>query len=265
MMVGFFFYEHYSPVERAALPTRVWFYPNFAIWTAMSLFPYTWFTAAFLQLTSYWQDTFKWDPIITAVHFLPFGLTAFLSVFFLSTYLQRKLSDKKLVTLEGVLIVTGTILFAFIDRPSRYWSFGFPALIIGANGAALFYAHVNISVFKSTPASQSGVVGAILNSAFQLGSAVGAAATTAIQTNVDSKQPDPSTSYKGRQAAFWFLLGVIVVEVIAFLIFFKEPSVPAGGDSGPDLNSKSIDQSGLESPKQENKRLEKSETFAFEV
>jgi len=238
---------------------------NFAIWTAMSLFPYTWFTAVFLQLTSYWQDTFKWNPIITAVHFLPFGLTAFISVFFLSTYLQRKLNDKTLVALEGAFIVTGTILFAFIDRPSRYWSFGFPALIIGANGTALFYAHVNISVFKSTPASQSGVVGAILNSAFQLSSAVGAAATTAIQTNVDSKQSDPATSYKGRQAAFWFLLGLIVVEVIAFLIFFKDPSVPAGGDSRPDLDSDSLSQTDLGSPKQENKSLEKSETVALEV
>jgi hypothetical protein len=86
---------------------------------------------------------------------------------------------------------------------------------------AILYAQVNISIFKTTPASQSGVVGAILNSALQLGSAVGTAATTAIQTNVDSKQPDPTTSYKGRAAAFWFLLGLIVLELIAFWIFFK--------------------------------------------
>lgn len=54
---------------------------------------------------------------------------------------------------------------------------------------------------------------------------MGTAATTAIQTNVDDKQSDPVMSYKGRAAGFWFLLGLAVVEIIAFWIFYSEKKV----------------------------------------
>lgn len=162
---------------------------------------------------------------------LPFGLTAFVIIFVLWGPIQKRISEKTLVVLEGGLIIVGTILLAFADRSSRYWSFVFPAFIIGSSGNALLYAHVNISVFKTAPASQSGVVGAILNSALQLGSAIGVAATTAIQTNVDAKQADPLTTYQGRAAGFWFLLGLAIVEVVGFLVFHKERAAPVTDSS----------------------------------
>lgn len=159
---------------------------------------------------------------------LPFGITAFITIFFLWNILQRNFSDRTLATFECLLILSGTILLTFADRSSRYWSFIFPAFILGSSGNNLLYAHASIAVFKTTPSSQSGVVGAILNSALQLGSAVGTAVTTAIQTNVNEKQSDPVGSYKGRAAVFWFLVGLIGVELVGFWVFFRDtrPLVP---------------------------------------
>jgi hypothetical protein len=141
------------------------------------------------------------------------------------------------VTTNMVFIIVGSALLALADRPSRYWSIVFPAFVIGASGDALLGAHVNISIFKIAPASQSGIVGAILNSALQLGSAIGSAATTAIQANVNNRQPDPVKSFKGHAAVFWFLLGLIVVEMIGFWVFFKESSAPASEESHPESGS----------------------------
>ena len=42
------------------------------------------------------------------------------------------------------------------------------------------------------------------------------------QTSVNNKQTNPVTSFKGRAAAFYFLLAVTIVEMIGFLIFCRE-------------------------------------------
>lgn len=52
---------------------------------------------------------------------------------------------------------------------------------------------------------------------------MGSAAITSIQQNVDAKQPDPRTTYAGRRAGFWFIVAVVIVEMIAFVIFYRTP------------------------------------------
>jgi len=47
---------------------------------------------------------------------------------------------------------------------------------------------------------------------------------------VDDKQPDPETTFKGRQAGFWFVFAVIVVELVAFVIFYRRPPVSVERD-----------------------------------
>ena len=68
----------------------------------------------------------------------------------------------------------------------------------------------------------AGTVGAVFNSALQLGSAVGSAAVTSITTSIENKAgPNGSLEYKGRADSFWFLLAVVVAEALSVLIFYK--------------------------------------------
>lgn len=69
----------------------------------------------------------------------------------------------------------------------------------------------------------AGTIGAIFNGALQLGSAVGIAAVSSIETSVEAKLGD-SSSYAGRAAAFWFLLGIICLETISLLVFYRVES-----------------------------------------
>ena len=66
----------------------------------------------------------------------------------------------------------------------------------------------------------AGTVGAIFNGALQLGSAIGIAAVSSIETSIEDKDGNPS-GYVGRAAAFWFLLGVIGLEIISISVFYK--------------------------------------------
>lgn len=68
----------------------------------------------------------------------------------------------------------------------------------------------------------AGVVGAIFNSACQLGSAVGIAAVTSIINNIDDRDgPEGFFEFKGRADAFWFLFASVTASIISVVIFYK--------------------------------------------
>ena len=127
--------------------------------------------------------------------------------------LSRVINSKWLILTGEGLCVVATVLFVFADRPERYWPFIFPAFVLGSAGAMLTYTHTNIAIFRCVPASMAGTVGAIFNCALQLGGAVGIAAVSSIETSIEVHLPKNDegmvSDYKGRAAAFWFLLAVV--------------------------------------------------------
>jgi len=103
----------------------------------------------------------------------------------------------------------------------------------------ILFANSSIAIFHYTPPHVAGTVGAVFNSALQLGSAVGLAAVSSLSNSIDqqttlvppisqwSQQLDQITSamwkeaFKGRAASYWFLLAILLVVALAVIIFFK--------------------------------------------
>ena len=141
--------------------------------------------------------------------------------------LARRVNPKWIILFGEGMLVAATVLLAFADGPDKYWPFVFPAFVLGSGGAMLTYTHTNIAIFRTSPSSMAGTVGAIFNGALQLGSAVGIAAVDSLQASVQAEQPD--TPYAGQRAAFWFLLGVVGIEVVAMVVFYRTGcEVPEG-------------------------------------
>ena len=80
----------------------------------------------------------------------------------------------------------------------------------------------SIAIFQTTPVAVAGIVGAIFHGALQLGSAVGLAAVTSIEVSVEKKFG--FDEYRGRAAAFLFLLGIVVMQTIGVLVFYRNRS-----------------------------------------
>ncbi|KAF9815241.1 hypothetical protein IEO21_04688 [Rhodonia placenta] len=217
MVVGFFYYETRIPVATAAIPPRTWFLSNFSVLFGTALLPYFWWTTIFTTYTTLWQDTYHWPVISTAIHMIPIGVLAFSMSF--TGPLSRVYNPKWIILFGESMLVIATILLAFADGPEKYWSFVFPAFVLGSGGAMLTYTHTNIAIFRTSPASMAGTIGAIFNGALQLGSAVGIAAVGSITTSV--QETHGTQSYAGEQAAFWFLLGVVGLEWAAMLVFYR--------------------------------------------
>ncbi|TFK51508.1 MFS general substrate transporter [Heliocybe sulcata] len=224
MVGGFLYWETVLPMEDAAVPPSTWFLPNFAVLFGVALLPYLWWTTVFTVFTTLWQSIYEWRVIDSAIHFVPIGVISFTVSW--TGPLNRRIDAKYLILFGQGCLVIATILLAFADAPSKYWSHVLPAFLLGSAGAMLSYTHTNISIFRNTPSYMAGTVGAIFNGALQLGSAVGIAAVTSIETSVEAKEGG-FTEYYGRAAAFWFLLGIIGVEIVAISVFFKTGAKPA--------------------------------------
>ncbi|TBU44577.1 MFS general substrate transporter [Dichomitus squalens] len=215
---GFFYFETTIPADRAAIPPRTWFLPNFLVLFFTALLPFFWWTTIFTVYTTVWQDVWKWSAISTAIHMIPIGVLSFSMSF--TGPLSRMIDSKWIILFGEGLCIVATILFAFADSPERYWPYIFPAFVLGSAGAMLAYTHTNIAIFRTSPSSMAGTVGAIFNGALQLGSAVGISAVGSIKSSVEDTHGGPS-SYAGCAAAYWFLLGVVGVEFVGLLVFYK--------------------------------------------
>src|ERR1700761_9780219 len=105
----------------------------------------------------------------------------------LSAELQKHFRFKPLLLCAGFALLIASLLLPFASRPDRYWPIVFPAFVLGTSGSAAFFAHANIAIYLETPPVLAGTIGAIFNSALQLGSSVGNAVIKAIETNVNDK------------------------------------------------------------------------------
>ncbi|RPD56812.1 MFS general substrate transporter [Lentinus tigrinus ALCF2SS1-7] len=218
MVAGFFYFETTIPVDRAAIPPRTWFLPNFLVLFFTALLPYFWWTTVFTIYTTLWQDIWHWSAISTAIHMIPIGVLAFAMSF--TGSLSRVMNPKWIILFGEGLCIIATILFAFADSPAKYWPYIFPAFVLGSAGAMLSYTHTNIAIFRTSPSSMAGTVGAIFNGALQLGSAIGISAVGSIEASVEATHGGPEM-YAGRAAAFWFLLAIVAVEFISMLVFYR--------------------------------------------
>lgn len=78
----------------------------------------------------------------------------------------------------------------------------------------------------------AGTVGAIFNGALQFGSAIGLAAFSSIETSVEATHGGA----RGRAAAFWFLGGIVLIEILS-VVFFYQTSTGHGRQGEPDQSA----------------------------
>ncbi|KAF8123559.1 major facilitator superfamily domain-containing protein [Boletus edulis] len=194
LIIGFFYWETLVPADKAAI-------------------------AVFIVFTTLWQDVFHWTVISTALHMSPIGVAAFMMSF---TGSLSRLSSPKWMILAGYsMVALATILLAVGgSQPEGYWPYIFPAFVVGSAGAMLTYTHTNIAMFRAAPAYMAGTVGALCVGALELGSGVGLAVFLSIETSVEATHGGPQ-EYYGRAVAFWFLLGIVVIEILSLSYFYQ--------------------------------------------
>ncbi|KAJ7748822.1 MFS general substrate transporter [Mycena maculata] len=189
--------------REAAIPAYVWKYPNFLILMLTALAPFLWFTIV---------------PINAAIHLLPIGICAVLTMATSPRLAATKVHAKWVIFTGQLLVLAGTAFLPFADGPSRYWTRAFPGFVIGSIGTALVYTRANIAILESMPTDLAGTAGALFSTSLQFGAAVGVAAITAVQSNVNEHS---SQIYMGRAIGFWCLFGFSAALACATALVYR--------------------------------------------
>ncbi|CAE6414164.1 unnamed protein product [Rhizoctonia solani] len=240
LFVAFFFWETRVDEANAALPPKLWFYPNFAVLFGTALMPLFWYMQMYLTFSSYWQDYLHWSTMATGVKFLPLGVVA--GPIMVSAGRISAIDRPKPLILGGlVLAFIATIMLPFSAHFSdRYWPLVFPAFIIGSGGTAVAFLLTNISIFQTTPPAYAGTVGAVFNSALQLGGAIGTSATTFIQASIDERVVKngtfDGTHFQGRAASLWFLSAWVLLVAIGVAVCYKHDKCPNDVEGKPEAD-----------------------------
>jgi hypothetical protein len=215
---------------------------------------------------------------MSAVHFLPTGVFSALVAGVASNFVKH-VSPKWTILGGLTLDFIGSMIIPFANSSSKYWSHLFVAFTIGTVGNMIVYTNANIAIFMkcvcfvrrfciyytaadtsvcsslpsifSTPPEIAGTVGAVFNTALQLGLALGLAIITSIQTSTDNKRAAQGmvVGYQGIADGFWFVLAQVVVTMVGVLVFYKiqkTPSVDPEAAVGAALSEGLTEKAGME-------------------
>ncbi|KAL0948778.1 hypothetical protein HGRIS_008908 [Hohenbuehelia grisea] len=216
MCITFFVIERV--VKNPALPPRMWSTKNFLVLFLYACGPYWWGFGCELQLIGVFMDLWHDSALTAAIRCLPFGITG-LSSYFMAIVFPKTHPSIFLVGGQ-ILMAVGAVLFALADTVHKYWSHIVPGMILGMVGLAAAYVSCTTLIMDSAGKGDEGIVGAVLYTAYQVGSTLGFAIVTSIMIGVNAKQPlDPVSQHLGYEASFWSLVGLAgVMAIVGFFV-----------------------------------------------
>ncbi|TFK37329.1 major facilitator superfamily domain-containing protein [Crucibulum laeve] len=200
-------------VKDPAFPTRTWSNKNFT-----PLFFYAWSIYWFvfvteMQLVEIFGTLWHESALSSAVRCVPMGLTAIIVSPLVGAYAPR--FSRRLLLMSGqIMSAIGVILFALADTRDKYWSHIVPGMIVGMIGLFLSYVACTTVVMEGARPGEEGVVGAVMNTAYQIGATIGLA--------VNNVQPlDALSQHKGYAISFWSMLALNGTMTVVTFFFVK--------------------------------------------
>ncbi|KDQ32495.1 hypothetical protein PLEOSDRAFT_1060321 [Pleurotus ostreatus PC15] len=170
--IAFFIIE--SIVAHPALPPRTWRNKNFTPLFFYALSPYWWCLGCELQLVSIFLNLWQDSPLIAALRCLPIGVAGGVASYLIGRVIPY-LPAKWVLVAAQLFTATGSVLFALAGTRERYWAFVFPGMVVGMLGLASAYVGCTTAVMGDARKGEEGVVGAVMYTAYQVGSTIGVA------------------------------------------------------------------------------------------
>ncbi|KAG9224436.1 hypothetical protein CCMSSC00406_0009478 [Pleurotus cornucopiae] len=248
-VVGAFFgIEQY--VSNPALPPKTWTNKNFIPLFFYAWSPYWWCLSCELQLVSVFmvrtlfcshlslsshyishpkshlhfitrsctpQNLWGDSALIAAVRCIPMGVAGGIASYLSGRFVPR-LPPNYILVGSQVLMAVGSVLFALADTRDKYWPYVFPGMIVGMLGLAAGYVACTAVVMGGARKGEEGVVGAVMYTAYQVGSTLGFAIVTSITEGVNSgRADDPISRFEGYAASFWSMVALPGVMIVIAL------------------------------------------------
>jgi MFS family permease len=187
----------------------------------------------FFFMTLYVQQILGYSPVKSGLSFLP--VTVIIAV--LSGVVSKvvpKIGYKPPMTLGPIVLAIGLFTIAKTMKvDGDYWHNVFPGLALAAAGMGLTFVSGTLAATSGVPKHLSGIASGVLNTAQQVGGALGlailsAVAFSAITSEVSAGGPANHAQVHGYQAALHVGAGLALLgAVTVFLVVKNEIVDPA--------------------------------------
>jgi EmrB/QacA subfamily drug resistance transporter len=195
--------------------------------------------ADFYLLTLYVQRVLGYSPLKTGITFLATAGTVVV-VAGLAQWLATRFGPKPVMVTGMVFNTIALIWYAQIPVDGSYAHDLLGGYLLFGFGLAFAFIPVSIAALAGVGPREAGLASGLLNTAQQVGGAVGVAVATSVwvshSTNLlktGHSQPEALTS--GYALAFWVIAGISFAGVLAALFLVRSEDVPAEEAEGAAL------------------------------
>ncbi|MFM6848362.1 MAG: MFS transporter [Terrabacter sp.] len=186
--------------------------------------------STFFLVTQYLQLVLGFSPVATGAAFLPLSLAIF-ATSRVSARLVAKVGPRPML-LTGTLGLTASFVWlSSISTTSTYAGHLLGALVLNGVSAALVFMPVTVVVLGGVERSQAGTVSGLLQTAQQLGGAVGLAAIVSVYAS----QSVPGQFVPGVEPAFYTSASFTLVALLVAAVVLRprRESAPAAAPVEP--------------------------------
>lgn len=225
MIVGFTFVE--KKVANPIMPLSLWKLENFAALWVGGFVMYGGYQTSVYYITLIAQEVNQLSAGQTALRFLPMGCTGFIFSLGMSRALEY-FNTKWLLVFGMAVCVVAPIPGAIMQAGNiDFWRYVFPTTVLSVAGVTIVYCTITVVLLSSVPVNAQSLCGGMINTAFQIGSGVALALSSAVVQAVDTSKGHSELRQYG--TGLWCCVGLAGVGLFASLFGVKDKGRTVGG------------------------------------
>ncbi len=178
-------------------------------------------------LNLYLQQVLGFSAFPAGAALLPMTILIMVGMIMLAPRIIAAVGPKVPIVLGLVILAAGLGWMAFIRPDGNYWvdAFG-PSLVVAFGQALAFIPSLQVAI-SAAPPEEGGLASGIVNTSYQVGSAIGLAAVSAVAAGFGAGQiGDPEALTQGYSAAF-IAAGIIALAGAILVSSFFRTKRPA--------------------------------------
>jgi hypothetical protein len=190
----------------------------------------TWF---FLNL--YLQQVLGYGAFEGGAALLPMTVTIMVLMVLVAPKVIARFGAKTPIVAGMLLLAAGLVVMSLVRPDGSFAVDVLPASLIAAAGMSLAFIPSLGTAIQSAKPQEGGLASGIVNTSYQVGSALGLAVMTALATGQGADQlANPAALTDGYSAAFLGAAGIAVAGALLAAALLRTPKPPATVDDTPD-------------------------------
>ncbi|MEV8554631.1 MFS transporter [Streptomyces glaucescens] len=230
LLVLFFVLQ--KTARQPLMPLGIWRVPRLGSANlAMTLLGAAWIPMWYF-LNLYLQQVLGYGAFASGAALLPMTLLLMVFMTAITARLLARLGAKALIG-SGLLVLAGGLLWLSAVEPSGSFVIDvLPASLVAALGMSLAYIPAMMAAMSGAPAEQAGLASGIVNTTYQIGSALGLAALTALATSQGAgKLGDLPALTEGFSAAFTAAAAIAAAGGLITLLVMRTDRAAAASNA----------------------------------